>query len=270
VTERSIELSWFADVFERFHEVAIDLPRDQIVFCVGSWRWDEKPTIFVRSAWLKKIHVRFHSVFGLIDAIGARDALNTGAVGSIQLHILRSGLDALALRFPQVSFISWADSLILKSNWTAGYFQLGVKNTYDPELFLRLFTELRTLYRETLNLQIYGVFTQGVNEYYDDSLLHVSESRNHVCINSLGAPFADLRSIESAARRGFKEKHHQPSELYLDESYFNSLNFDFKFEKGLVRRYSYTTSFRRIAASYVCVSCDDLLSNLRVKSAART
>ena len=37
---------------------------------------------------------------------------------------LRSGLDAIASRYPQISFVSFADSVLLKSHWS-----LGVKYT---------------------------------------------------------------------------------------------------------------------------------------------
>jgi len=52
VNRSSIELSWYPNTFDRFHEVPIRLPRDQYIACVGSWQRDEKPRIFVKSEWL--------------------------------------------------------------------------------------------------------------------------------------------------------------------------------------------------------------------------
>src|SRR5688572_10768319 len=49
VSPVSLELSWFPNIFDRFHEVTVVLPRDEIVYCVGSWQFDEKPSIFVKS-----------------------------------------------------------------------------------------------------------------------------------------------------------------------------------------------------------------------------
>ncbi|MFP3435956.1 hypothetical protein SB781_40025, partial [Paraburkholderia sp. SIMBA_061] len=47
-----IELSWYPNTFDRFHEVSVFLPKSAFVACVDIWKYDEKPTIFVRSDWL--------------------------------------------------------------------------------------------------------------------------------------------------------------------------------------------------------------------------
>ena len=45
--EQSLDLTWYPTGWsERFHEVAISLPRNQFITCVGCWRYDEKPHIF--------------------------------------------------------------------------------------------------------------------------------------------------------------------------------------------------------------------------------
>ena len=43
----SLELSWYANTYTRFHEISIILPRDKIKICVGCWQYDIKPYIFV-------------------------------------------------------------------------------------------------------------------------------------------------------------------------------------------------------------------------------
>jgi hypothetical protein len=265
ITSHSIQLSWFPDISDRFHELSIVLPRDQIVACVGSYQWDEKPSIFVKSEWLKNIHVRFNSVFALVDAIGVRDAINEGILQPAGLNKLRSEIDGLAEHFPQVSFVSFADTVVLKSNWTAGHFPSGIKCTYEPEVFIRLFTEIRRIYKSALDLDVYGVITQGSNEYYEDPLLHISNSKNHICLNSFGAPFADLKAIESTARNAIRNGIHARSELYLDGSYFRSLKLGNNLkERARTDRlyYTYTTSLGKCSAEYVCVTSDEILASL--------
>jgi hypothetical protein len=255
VTPEIIELSFFPITSDRRHEVSIVLPRNQIIFCVRAWHWDERPTLFVKSEWLEKTLSRLNCVFGLIDAIGVRNKLETGTSINDQLSKLRSGLDEIASRYPQISFVSFADSVFIKSHWS-----LGVKYTYDPETLLNLFTEIRTLFKESLGLPVYGVFTQGSNEYYADSSMHVS--KNHVCLNSLGAPFADLFAIDAVARRAYKENPHS-DDLYLDEAYFNSLRLDSKFKQTVLDWHSYTMSISKTRAWYARVSCDEILKNLK-------
>ena len=70
VDASAAELSWYPNIHDRFHEVLISLPREQFIACVGSWQYDEKPHIFVKSGWLEHLHLRSYSVFALIDAAG--------------------------------------------------------------------------------------------------------------------------------------------------------------------------------------------------------
>src|SRR5262245_35093535 len=90
VNKRSLELSWYANAHTRFHEVIVDLPRDQFVACVGCWRYDEKPHVFVNGKWLERLHLRSHSIFALIDAVGVRSALKDGLLTRKKLIRLRN------------------------------------------------------------------------------------------------------------------------------------------------------------------------------------
>jgi len=76
----SIELSWYPNTFDRFHEVRITLPRSVFVTCVASWQYDYDPVIFVEGEWLSNQHLRQHSVFALVDAINVKKALSSGTL----------------------------------------------------------------------------------------------------------------------------------------------------------------------------------------------
>jgi hypothetical protein len=60
--------------------------------------------------------------------------------------------------------------------------------------------------------------------FYDDALLHVSEAGNHVSLYSLGPPFAQLKSIDQAARSAIQVTR-GPAELYIDSTSFRSIQF---------------------------------------------
>jgi hypothetical protein len=244
--------------------MSIILPRKQIVVCVGSWNYDEKPSIFVKSEWLKNLHLRSNSVFGLIDAAGVKSAINNGDLTRKKLQLLKRKMDELAGRHRDISFISFADSILLKSNWTAGHFKIGVKYTYKPEVFIHVFKEMQSIYSEVLGLTIYGIFTQGSNEYYDDPLLHISKTRNHVCLNSLGTPFAELLAIERTARKATKDLVHAEQEIYMDAQYFNSLkiNQDFRFS-GCGRHEYKSIMNENVVKKYFYSSCADIIANLK-------
>jgi hypothetical protein len=261
-TPHSIELSFCSDRADRVHDFFVSLPNDQIVDCVRAWKWDERPTLFVKSQWLEKILMRSNCIFGLIDAIGVGEKLTKGIAIDERLLKVRSGLDKIASRYSQIFFVSFSDSVLLKSHWSLGFFKTGVRYSYDPESFIHVFEEVKTLFKEALNLGVYGVFTQGINEYYNESLRHISESENHVCLNSIGAPFADLFAIEESARQVHKEME-KTCDLYLDESYFKSLKLNAKFRQSVLDWHSYNSRLRKAEAWYACVTCDEILQNLK-------
>ena len=169
VNEHSLDLSWYPNIHSRFHEVAISLPRNQFVTCVECSRYDEKPHIFVKSGWLKQLCMKTYVVFCMVDAIGVKAALKNGTLSREKLILLREALDRLAESHSDVCFVSFADSLIIKSNWTVGHFQSDVTYTYNPEAFVYIIKKLQAVYREVLDLDVYAILTQGTNEYYEDS-----------------------------------------------------------------------------------------------------
>jgi hypothetical protein len=225
IAHNGLEISWYPNHFDRFHEVKTFLPADQIAQAVDVPAHDCRFTIFVRSQWLRQLHLRSHSLFVMIDAMDMSHEIEMGRINRAKLIALRESVDAIAKRHPHVSFISFADSLLLKTNWTVGMVGSNVGYTYSPEAMIKLFGEIRDAYRAILDLGIYGIFAQGSNEYYDDPLLHISESQNHISLNSLGLPFAQLQRIEVSARTAIRTGTHGRCELYLDEDFFNSLRF---------------------------------------------
>ena len=258
VNDNSIDLSWYPNVFTRFHEVAVSLPKDQFIACVGCWQCDEKPHIFVKTKWLEELHRKSYSVFCLVDADYFEDALRAGRVTRENLLLLRTAIDRLAADHPDVLFISFADSLLLKSNWAVGHFRSKVRYTYRPETFLHIFSSIRKIYGDILRLGIHGVMTQGSNAYYEDSLSHTSESGNHICCNSLGVPFVQLWSIDAAVR----EKRHPFADLYMDEQFYHSLRFRFDFAKRRPARHPYACKMTGKDTGYYCGECQELLDNL--------
>jgi len=262
INSTSLELSWYPNTFTRFHEVSITLPEDMVKICVGCWKYDIKPYIFVDHEWLEHLHLREYSVFALVDAIGVKNAIKDNALNKEKLIQLRERIDELAEKNSDISFISFADSLILKSNWDVGYSHKGIKCSYSPEKLLHVIKELDCIYQEVLGLQVYAVLTQGSNEYYGEPLLHISKTRNHVCLNSLGAPFSELLAIESAAKQAIKSGAHPPMQLYLDEQFYHSLKFKFDFKKNEKPKNTYTAIMKSYQPSYFYSTCDVLLANL--------
>ena len=265
INDTSMDLSWYPDIFTRFHEVAVSLPRDQFITCVGCWQCDEKPHIFVKSAWLETLHLRTYSIFALVDANYFEDALRSGRVTRDKLINLRAEIDSVATMHSDVLFISFADSLLLKSNWTVGHFRSEIKYTYRPEDFLHIFRRLQKIYADIMGLGVHAVITQGSNAYYEDPLSHTSQSGNHVCLNSLGLPFAQLWAIGDAAKKHVGSKRHAFAELYMDEQYHHSLRLRYDFSDRRPEKHPYQCKMIG-PGNYYCGQCEQLLDNLKPTS----
>ena len=266
VNTNSIEMSWYVNVTNRFHEVSISIPKNQIKASISCMDCDIKPYIFVDHEWLEHLYAREYSVFALIDAIGVKKAIQDNLLTKEKLVKLRNMIDALAGHHKDISFISFADSLIMKSNWSVGHFKKGIEYTYEPEVFLSIIKKIQKIYQDVLGLEIYAVLTQGSNEYYDESLLHISNTKNHICLNSLGLPFAELLAIEVAAKKAIRTKAHLPAEIYMDEQYFHSLKFKYEFEKNNQPNNEYIPIMKTEDPHYFYSSLDELLNNLEKKS----
>ena len=258
-----VDLSWYPNISDRFHEVRVTLPRKHFVSCTEMWRYDEKPRIFVTTEWLENLHMRVFSVFALVDAVGVKSALRAGSITPEILANLRDEIDDLSAKHRDVSFVSFADSLLLKTNWTVGQWDRSTNYTYEPEKLIRVLPELASIYQKSLGLSIYAVVTQGQNEFYEDQLAHTSPSGNHISLNSLGLPFAQLLAIETTARKAVKEGDHGFAELYMDNSFFRSLTLDFEFNKDAVRAYPYSAPMASYPCKYVLGTFDLILSNLK-------
>jgi len=263
VNKDSIVLSWYPDVFTRFHEVSINLPKNELIVCVECWQWSQKPHIFVKSKWYEDLHLKTYSIFSLIDAIGVKEALQNGKLTRDKLISLRTEIDNLAKENKDISFISFADNLLLKSNWTVGHHKSDINYNYVPERFIILVKKLQDIYKRILGLNIYAVLTQGSNLYYNDPDLHISESRNHICLNSLGLPFADLMSIDAAVKSALKSNIHPPSEIYMEEKYFHSLNINRKLRDTVMQnKNSYHNKMTNLPSYYYYYECDSILNNI--------
>ena len=266
IADRGLEISFYANTHDRFHELKTFLPEDQIKSCLEIWGYDCRPTIFVDGNWLERLHLRSNSVFAVIDAADMTNMIEMGRLTREKLIELREAIDVLAARTPDVSFISFADSLLLKSNWTVGMVGKTATYTYSPERMLLLYREIRNIYRRVLDLDAYGVFAQGSNEYYDDPLLHIGGRNNHISLNSLGLPFAQLQQIEIAARAAIRKREHGRYELYLDGDLFNSLRFKDHNDRATPQFAAYKPKMSAVPGTYFYYECDDLLSRLEPAS----
>lgn len=252
-----MHLSWYPNIYDRHHEVRVRLPRSAFVAAISSLQIDEKPRVFVKNNWLQDLYTRSYSIFTMIDAIGVKSALFGGQITEAKLLELQRGVDAVAAIDPEMIFVSFADSLLIKINWLP---MVKSDQVYAPEKLPVLLEDIQALFRCVLSLDTYAVIAQGSNEYRD--LVHRSVSGNHLSLNSLGLPFAQITAIDQAARQAIKAGRHVPAEVYMDEDFFRSLRLRYGFAKADLVRAPYTAPLSAGFAHYVMSSRKVLIENL--------
>ena len=222
----------------------------------------------MKEGWLEDLFIRPHCVFGLIDAIGIKQAIASERVNRNLLMRLRTELDDICAGYPDTEFISFADTLMFKRTYTVGHFRSKVKYTYQPEDLLPLFSVVNELYRAVLGLETYAIVTEGNNEFYIDNPIHRSKLGNHLSLNSLGAPFAQLLKIESNVAAALHSGAHPPKEIYMDEDFFLSLHIDFKHSGWRQRdcqRATYIDPLTRHERIYYMADREELITRLRAE-----
>ncbi len=262
IEANSAELSWFPNLATRFHKFPIRLPRTAFVRCISSDTYDIDYIVFVKKEWLREQFAREHATFVLVDAIGVKDALRSNALSQRQLLRLREEIDLLAAQHSGLSFVSVADSLVIKTEWSLAPYETSAANIYSPETLVRVVEQLQKIYGYVLGLSVYAVFTQGANEYYEERGLHTSDTGNHVCLNSLGVPFAELLAIDRAVSETIKSGKLLPHELYMEDTFLHSLRMKCGFKRKNLAKGQYQGHLMRGPGAFYAASIGEILHNL--------
>ena len=265
----ALEISIYLTM-SRFHEIRVALPRDQFIVSLGRAGYDIKQHIFVKQGWLSDFHLRHHCVFALFDAIGVKAEMAKGALTNEKLLKLRSALDDFADQHNSIALVSFSDSLLFKTSYQLGQYDSDVRYSYKPELAITVFPAIRAIYREILGLNVYACFTQGLNQYDGDSLLHMSRNSHHVSLNSLGLPFAQLLAMDAAARTAIRNGVHPCSDLYMDRSFYHSLRFKYAFDKNARPKYEYENPMGQTAGYYFAENIETISGALEDDKPMRT
>jgi hypothetical protein len=217
----------------------------------------------VTDTWLDHIHLRNYSIFALIDAIGVKDRIRKGTLTPQSLIELRTRIDELAGRHPEASFVSFGDSLLIKVNWTVGMFDHDVSYSYSPEVILPLILEISRIYKETLGLDTYAVVTQGTNDYYGSTPIHIAPTGYHVCMNCLGVPFETIFAIDEAVRQALRSSAHPKAQLYLDEDYYRSLRLPYDFKSSSRGpKHQYQSRMTHSSRYYIPCDVEELITHI--------
>jgi hypothetical protein len=139
----SYDLGILISMSTRFHRATVKLPRSHFVTCVHIWNYNKRPYLVVTQDWLEEILRTKFSLYGLVDAVGMRELLRVqGHVTRSQIIAMCEGIDALAKAHPDHAFLTFADTVVVKTNWSMtgdSYYE----GTYSPERFLGVLQDSR-------------------------------------------------------------------------------------------------------------------------------
>ncbi len=237
VSETNIEIGYIINRLTRFHSMKFHIPRRVIKNWVGIYGdFDHKNDyIFVDDEWHDTFWDGHISAFLLVDAIGIKNKMLSDTKNFLrELNTLSALIDELALKYPNLLFISAADNIIVKASFSPR----ASEPEYNPELLLEVCNDIFAIIKQTLGLDSYGIFTQGFNIYNDKSLFNLGAKSNHLNTRSLGEPYRELFAIETKIRSALKSGVGKPSSAYFSVDFFLSLNlergkisFDYEKEK---------------------------------------
>jgi hypothetical protein len=243
-----LSVSWYANTRDRFHEIQIEIPVTVFKNCIGCLQYDGKPVVFVDENWLQSLFTRNFSVFTMIDVADFSKYLKSDEFKEDKLIELQSKIDQLAEANNEMLFLSFADNLLIKSNWKFGNFKSPESSPYNADKLIDIVNSISGIYKEVLDSEIYAILTQGYN-YHSEELFSANKTGNHIALNSLGSPFADLFSIEAAVRKNIKNEKHAKYRFYFDLTFYRSL---LKRDQATPPSYCYKSLLSKSSSKYVC------------------
>lgn len=232
---------------DRFHEMSLELPKDAYVQCIE--HADSKfPCIFVKDEWLRNFLTTNYCCYGLIDEIDFKDKYLRSENVTRYLSKRIDAVKAIADKYQNVSFIIFSDSILLKLPWSLDKYEM----TYQPELMVSIFKEVREFYVKELKSDCFVIFIQGVNFDSTKELIVTGENKNLIDLNCAGSAFANLFYINDAISKKLKNKEHKEAVLYFDEKFLVSLKISHDIKERLSSNmFSYYSPLYKSHENYV-------------------
>jgi hypothetical protein len=224
-SDKLIDLFLEINIHTRFHGIHKKLPKTKFRFCIEFWSWGERPYLIVDQKWLNAFLNDTYSIYALIDFIGVRSIIEEhGIIPKKYIKKLKKNLHVLSVKHSNYLFVTFADNLIIKTNWSGE--KEKYNNSYKPELFLKLIENVFSIIKSSINLDSYAVISQGANFIEEDLSNNSINTNNYFFFDSISTPFIELFEIDDNVRKSIKKKIISAKTLYLSESFLLSLKFN--------------------------------------------
>ena len=248
---------------DRWHTIKISLPISIFRVAYLAHTSETRAQIVVKEEWFKKLKEYSYSVYCIIDFIDMKKILSKlGSISAEQLNRIKYIVDVFATANPDYIFMSFADNILIKTNWKMDY--KGNTTIYNPEKLLRLIQKLRREIKLELGIDSYSIVSQGAN-YVDENFVNLEPIvKNHFFLPSLSTSFIEIFEIDNDIRNKIKSQELKRSEVYLENSFYQSTNrkFDFGDEPNWHNLYKFYSRTLKIELEYSALSfeqCSDLI-----------
>ncbi len=252
ITNDFIVIEVFLNTTYRFHSAVLTLPKEDFCYCLENYNYQKQPIIIVSDKWMKKALSSFYSVFCMVDAIGIKKViLEKGGIPSDLLRKFSCEINSLARKYPSYTFLSFGDSVVIK-----GSFRPDKKYyvTYRPEQLLEIAEKVKDCFKEVIGYDSYAIFSQGLLYDYENKGITKSWFGKHYSLGSLGTPFSEIFEIDSVARSNSKKGTHPPSEIYMTDFFFHTLNTDNN-KRSSFQKYPYKSKMSFLGKGEYCATC---------------
>jgi len=264
VNQNFLVIEVFLDTSFRFHSAVVTLAKEDLVYCLENYNYQKQPILIVTKKWFKKILSASYSTFCMVDAIGVKSSiLKDGEIKQDLIRKFTKGVDKISRRYRDYTLFSFGDSVVIKGTFKGDrkYFY-----TYKPEELLCIAKEVSLLFKTVFGYDSYAICSQGFLYDFEKKGVKKYLFGNHYSLGSLGTPFVEIFEIDEAARKNIKSKTHKPSELYMTDYFYHTLDLELD-NKNTFMKYSYASKMSFIGSGdYYVAMYEDLFDKLKQMS----
>lgn len=257
VNEDYLNVTLLLDRTNRFHTISKTLPLKYFKTAFLVFSAEKRPYIVVDHVWFNKIKSSIYSAYVLIDFVGVRDLLHQfGEFPSQKLDSVKRIVDDFARQNKELTFLTCADNIILKSGWAYDH----QSSSYHPEKLIKTVHDLMTRIEDETQIKSYSIFTQGAN-YVDERSIAMSHSpSNHYFISSISVPFIEAFEIDNDIRKRLRRNEIERESFYIEQSFYVSTKRRFfgSDEPRWFRKVSFQCEKLKTDLTYSPVSYDNI------------
>jgi hypothetical protein len=257
VDENNINITILIDRNSRFHTISKTLPLAFFKTAFKVFTSEKRPYIIVNQQWFQDLKTNIYSTYVMIDFVGIRNLLaKYGEFPIEKLNSIKSIIDEYSEKNADLTFLTCADNIIIKSGWELAKTNLQ----YNHERLIKTVNQIMSDIKKKTEISSYAIFTQGANYVNETNLDKSKTPSNHHFISSISVPFIEAFEIDNNIRKQIKDEKIEKNQFYIESSFYISANRKFYSSKEPKWFKEITFNSRKLQSSlsYYSVSYNNL------------